>query len=210
MPTGLTCGSSTNATALQCIGGDPQWEGGYTAVAILIAVLFLICVGISVFLIRRSAPNHCFDLTYHPQIEGPIAAPWVIAGFRGIFFVFFLVVEILQVAEYGFVVFQAYTVWNFLFQIITLGIGFQLALFFACSKRGRGHKGFYCGSDFYQQLCERFHMILLEITFPLAMLVCIVVWYVAHARATATLWSLPSVPPLQLIVSVCAVVASLS
>ena len=175
MPTGLTCGS-TNGTAasLQCIGGAPQWEGGYLAVYIMIAVLFVICVGVSVFLIRKSAPNHCFDLTWHDRCEGPLAPPLFLATWRGIFFVFFLVVEIMQVADYGIAVFQAYTVWNFFFQLITMGIGFQVSLHFAL-----GHKAFYCGSERYQNICERTHMLMLEITFPLSILVCVVVWYVA-------------------------------
>ena len=170
---GVTCGttnSSANAT-LECLGGAPLWEPGYTAIYILIAVLFAICVVVSVVLIKKSKDN-CFDLTQHVKYEEPLTSRIVQVVLRGFFFLFFFGVQLYQVSEYGFAVFQAYTVWNFQIQIFMLGMGLQLAI----NGLLDGDNRVFFGSDKYKVAIERIHLILLELTFPLSMLVCFVVW----------------------------------
>jgi hypothetical protein len=179
MPAGLTCGPAANKS-LECIGGQASWEGGYVAVYLFISVLFLAVIIVCVVLVRKSAPNHCFDLTYHDRCEGPLVHPYFNVGWRGFWFVSFFVVEAAQLVQSGYPVLQAYTVWNFIFQVITLGIGLQVALHFAF-----GHKAIFCGSERYQSVCERVHMLMLEIVFPLSVLVCLVVWCVMAPRQLA-------------------------
>ena len=173
MPTGLTCGAAANASELKCIGGSEKWDGGFVTIYILIAVLFVGSCVLGYILYRRSLPNHCCDPFHHPKVEGALASPVVLLIFRGTFFLFFLIVEIKQVADVGFDVYQAYTVWNFTFQIITLGLGTQVALHLV-----HGSKVYFCGSERYLRFVERLHMVCLEITFPLSILVAIVVWCV--------------------------------
>jgi hypothetical protein len=175
---GLTCGpsNSTNATGtnatveLRCIGGADTWEGGYLAVYLTIAILFLVCVGVSVCIVKRSKEN-CFDLTLHDVYETPLAPQWVVAAWRGFFFISFLLIESVQLATSGYAVFQAYTVWNFCFQIITLGIGFHLALHDLFPKASIFFK-----SETYEHAIRCLHLLLDELCLPLSMLVCFVVW----------------------------------
>jgi hypothetical protein len=181
---GLTCGAanSTNATGtnatleLRCIGGADPWEGGYVAVYVTIAILFVGCVGFSVLTVKRSKEN-CFDMTLHDVYETPLAPQWFVAAWRGLFFITFLLVEIVQLATSGYAVFQAYTVWNFCFQVITLGIGFHLALGDLFPKAGIFFK-----SETYEHAIRCLHLLLDELCLPLSMLVCFVVWCVSLWR----------------------------